>query len=171
MQYTKRRTGFTLVELLVVIAIIGILAGLMLPNIAKNIAAATATKLGSNARSVVMAILTKNIDRDALSKGGLWPEDKKGGGVEYGTGTANAYFDAIHDLVPDLKLNMFSGGGVDLATKWDEFQGGSFNAWHVFKDGKGENPIFMVTRNFGKGQSSITVPDDGYSFSEDDFDA
>ncbi len=67
MNHRSDRGGFTLIELLVVAAILGILSGIMVPNLGRTVDRAAAARVVSDARTLSFA------SRSFLDSGGTLP--------------------------------------------------------------------------------------------------
>ena len=115
MKKSTKLSAFTLIELLIVIAVIGILAGMLFPAIKAVMNSAQGTRVANNGKQIVTAITTANIDREANSKGDIWPTTDKG------WANSNEYFarlmgDGGKAELTGISTSMFAGGGVEAAS-------------------------------------------------------
>jgi len=108
----------------------------------------------SKGRSLVLCIISKNIDFDALLQDCIWPESPRfTEDSEHIKKFSEAYFAKLFELNSDLKFSMFSGGGISTATSIDDFLAGGKNMWSYIGGDTpdspmpGNHPPFLFTKN------------------------
>jgi prepilin-type N-terminal cleavage/methylation domain-containing protein len=141
MRPTHTQNGFALVEVLVVIAIIVLLVVAIRPGISDVSEHARSTAMKTKGRGIWLAIMSANMEREAVKLGPLWPQearlpvDQGGAGLIFTN--ASGYFKELMDgaapeyqLAPDLKPEMLSASVYPAVTNALTLTARNI-AWHV----------------------------------------
>ncbi|MDZ4198998.1 MAG: type II secretion system protein [Kiritimatiellia bacterium] len=149
----KKKMGhaFTLVELLVVIAIIGILAGIVLPQVNNALFRARVTEISIRGKSIVQTMFAKDTESIYTTTGAGWP--KKGGSTVVDTWTFATSTDFFRNMVTgglmSVNFQYFAGPGIPGAGSSDAFKPEN-NAWVLvagITDAYPETAPAVLTRN------------------------
>ncbi|MFC1754074.1 type II secretion system protein [Thermoproteota archaeon] len=133
-----KHTGFTLIELIMVIAVIGLLASIMVPNMASIHTKAKETVIKSIARSIQISVETYNLCT------GIYPV-----GSEI---AISELFLMLNDKNIDAKIpnNPFTGApytASDSSGKINYSYDESQNSYYIQGFGKGNNELLINISN------------------------
>lgn len=120
------RGGFTLLEMLVVLAIIGVLAGLLLPLLAKSRAEGRRTACKSN-----LSQLHKAVQMYALEHGSLYPTVAARPSLD---SSRARLCDVLRPYAPDVRVLRCPADGLGLYEK----EGSSYE-WDAALNGRGQD--------------------------------
>ncbi len=100
--------GFTLIEILIVLAVLGVLAAVVVPNVVGFIGRGGSKALGSDNKTITLAVQSFNADQHVGSASGQWGKGGKGNLFPTATGAKNfvekstTVFDAANPSNPRI---------------------------------------------------------------------
>ncbi|MEM6823217.1 MAG: type II secretion system protein [Verrucomicrobiota bacterium] len=148
----NHKTGFSLVELLVVLAIIAILAGLLIPGVARAMQIANQMRDVNNVKNIALILIA-----DSMENGGNFRTGKTREDFELDSTTQEVFQGLIDDgLIDDPSV--FAGKGSTRATSFTlstENIGFQYIAGHT--DISPSKLPMLVTKGTGVTHSSLTA--------------